>query len=365
MRALLLSISLFVFATTFGQNSKANKSEVRFPAESELHEGTWLQWPHHYQYGIKYRKNLDDTWVSITAALITSENVHIIAYNQTEKSRIEALLKSKDISLKKINFIILKTDDVWIRDNGPIFVKDKFNHLIIEDWGFNAWGNDAKFEKCNQIPQHIALELSLPLIELNNIILEGGSFETDGNGTLIATRSSIVHKSRNPDKTELEIEAYLMNHLGTPNIIWLDGKYGTELTDMHIDGLMKFANDSTILTMSTNDLLYWGLSKADINTLNSACNIDAISYNKIELPLTQFDVKNTRGKSLGYKGSYCNFYIANKVILVPNYNDSNDKVANKIIQSLYPNRNVIGIDARNLYQNGGMIHCVTMQQPEN
>ncbi len=206
--------------------------------------------------------------------------------------------------------------------------------------------------------------MSLPIVDLNNIILEGGAIETDGKGTLIATRSSITHRSRNPKHSEIEIENYLTKYIGATNIIWLDGKYGAEITDMHIDGMVKFANDTTIVTMSSKDLQYWGLSLSDISIINSASDINDRAFEKVYVPLTAYDVKNTAKKTMGYKGSYCNYYIANTVVLIPNYNDPNDKIANKIIQKIYPKRKVIGIDVRNLYGNGGMIHCVTMQQPK-
>ncbi len=370
MKILILVYFIFCSLNLLGQKKQfcdsttKDKTLYTMPAESLAHEGTWLQWPHHYQYGLKYRKALEPTWLSMTKYLITSENVHLIVYDLKEKARITTLLKTNQISLQNIDFTMLKTDDVWIRDNGPIFVKNRANQLLIEDWGFNAWGKDAKYKKCDLIPEQIASKLSLPSIDLYNVTLEGGAFETDGRGTLIATRSSITHRSRNPKYSELKIESYLTKYLGVTNIIWLDGKYGTEITDMHIDGILKFANDSTLVTMSAKDLIYWGLSSSDISIINSVRNVNEVDYKKIYIPLTAFEVKNTSGKSLGYKGSYCNYYIANTVVLVPNYNDPNDEVANKIIQKLYPLRKVIGIDVRNLYENGGMIHCVTMQQPK-
>jgi agmatine deiminase len=113
-------------------------TEIMFtmPEESELHEGTWLQWPHHYQYGVAYRNSLDATWVSMTRELVSSENVHIIAYNQTEKDRIISLLTAENVPLTNVDFKLYETDDTWIRDNGPIYVRDKNGNLVIEDWGF-------------------------------------------------------------------------------------------------------------------------------------------------------------------------------------------------------------------------------------
>ncbi len=338
-------------------------SQFVMPEETIEHEGTWLQWPHQYTYGIFYRNSLDNTWVEMTSALVNSEKVHIVAYNTTEKNRIIALLNNATVSMINIDFFIHENDDVWVRDNGPMFVYDINNDLTILDWGFNGWGNDAPYSKCDVIPTSLANDLDLPVVDLSPMVLEGGAIENDGNGTMIATRSSITHSSRNPGLTESQIENYLSTNMGISNFIWLNGVYGSEITDMHIDGFVKFANDSTIVTFNNSDLQYWELSQQDIDTLLNAKNINGVAYNFVIVPLTQNNVTTAYGNQLDYKGSYCNYYIANSIVLVPNYNDPNDAVANSIIQGLYPSRTVIGIDVRNLYENGGMIHCVTQQQP--
>nr|WP_293896408.1 agmatine deiminase family protein [Flavobacterium sp.] len=130
-----------------------------------------------------------------------------------------------------------------------------------------------------------------------------------------------------------------------------------------MDGFAKFVSGNKLVTMNDADLLYWGASQTDINTLYAATNAANVVYTKVYLPLTQNDVSKTNGQNLGYKGSYINYYVANNRVLVPNYNDPNDAVANAIIAGLYPGRTVVGIDVRNLYGNGGMVHCVTQQQP--
>jgi len=333
------------------------------PEETIEHEGTWLQWPHHYTYGMFYRNSLDDTWVEMTSALVSSEKVHIIAYNTTERDRIITLLNNASVPMTNIDFYIHENDDVWVRDNGPMFVYDTNNDLSILDWGFNGWGGDAPYSKCDLIPTLVANDLTIPVVDLSAMVLEGGAIEHDGNGTMIATRSSVTHSSRNPGLTEIQIENYLSTNMGISNFIWLNGVYGSEITDMHIDGFVKFANDSTIVTFNNSDLQYWELSQQDIDTLLDAKNINGVAYNFVIVPLTQNNVTTAYGNQLDYKGSYCNYYIANSIVLVPNYNDPNDAVANSIIQGLYPSRTVIGIDVRNLYENGGMIHCVTQQQP--
>jgi len=335
------------------------------PGESEPHEGTWLQWPHHYQYGVTYRNSLDETWVAMTKELVTSEKVHLIAYNQIEKDRIIAQLNAQNVPMTNIDFKIYKTDDVWIRDNGPIFVRNKNGSLVIQDWGFNGWGNKADYHNCNAIPSKIALDQGKTIVDLNFIMInEGGSVEIDGNGTLMACKSSILNNNRNPGMTQAQAEEIFEEYLGVTHFIWLDGQAGLEITDQHIDGFARFGNENTIVTMDQNDLLDFDVKQSDIDKLYASKNKNGIPYTFLKVPLTQNNVVTTNGHHLNYKGSYINYYIANQKVLVPNYNDPNDAQANKIIQTLYPKRTVVGIDVRNLYKNGGMIHCVTQQQPQ-
>jgi agmatine deiminase len=335
------------------------------PEESAPHEGTWLQWPHQYQYGVTFRNRLDSSWVEMTKILTQGEIAHIIVYNEAEKNRVIALLNNSNIPLTNIDFKIHPTDDFWIRDNGPIYVKDKNGTLVIEDWGFNGWGGKANYELCNAIPAKIAADQNRTIIDLNAIMTnEGGSFEIDGEGTFMACKSSILNKNRNLNMNQAQAESLFTKYLGVTHFVWLEGKAGLEITDMHIDGFARFGNAHTIVTMNRNDLLDWQVPQTDIDALSGAKNKDGILYQFVRLPLTQNNIITTYGKNLGYKGSYINYYIANKHVLVPNYNDPNDGVANALIQNLYPNRQVVGIDFRNVYANGGMVHCVTQQQPK-
>jgi agmatine deiminase len=358
----LLTMTMTSFAQTY-----------TMPSEELLHEGTWLQWPHQYEYGVTYRNRLDATWVAMTQALVVGEKVYIIAYNAAEQTRIANLLTTASVPMTNIDFFIFKTNDVWIRDNGPIFVRDSNGNLVVEDWGFNGWGGDYNFNHCNPIPTSLASAVGMPLVNLNSVMInEGGAVELDGNGVLMATRSSILSQTnppgifsiRNPAMTQTQAENIFTQYLDVTKFIWLDGFYSTDdITEAHIDGFARFANGNTIVTMNNADLTYWGLSSIDITTLFNATDVNNTAYNFTILPLTQNDVTTAYGLNLGYKGSYVNYYVGNTAVLVPNYNDPNDAAANSIIQTLYPTRTVIGIDCRNLYENGGMVHCVTQQQP--
>lgn len=347
--------------------SPAGDHEIRYtmPAESAPHEGTWLQWPQKYQYGTLYRDRLEATWIAMTREIVSGERVHIIAYNQEAKERIITQLTAANIALDRIDFYLFKTNDVWVRDNGPVYVRDRNEKLTVEGWGFNGWGDKEPFNYDNRIPDEVATAEKMPFVQLNRkMILEGGAIEIDGKGALMATRSAILNSNRNPGMSQEEAETLFTTYLGATHFIWLDGVAGLDITDMHIDGFARFGEDNTIVTMSRDDLETWELTEKDINTLYNARNTNGQAYEYVALPLTRNNVVTTYGKDLGYQGSYVNYYITNKKVLVPNYNDPNDPVANAIVQTLYPDRIVVGIDVRNLYENGGMVHCVTQQQPQ-
>jgi agmatine deiminase len=339
--------------------------QYSMPDEAQPHEGTWLQWPHHYQYGTTYRNRLDATWVAMTKELVQSEKVHIIAYNATEKTRITNLLTAAAVPLTNVDVKIFQTNDVWVRDNGPIFVRDATGKMHIQDWGFNGWGNKAAYTKCDIIPNSIGTAIGMPVVNLNSAMkIEGGGYEIDGEGVFLACKSSILNSNRNPNLTQAQAEAILSNNLGVSKFIWLTGVVGSDITDMHVDGFARFANPTTLVTMNTADLQYWEVPQADITTLYAATKTNGTPFTFKYLPLTKNNVVTAYGKNLGYKGSYINFYVANTKVLVPFYNDPNDVVAKNALQTLFPTKTVVGIDVRNLYENGGMIHCVTQQQPK-
>ena len=335
----------------FDNNSNTNNDgKYVFPSEEEKHEGTWLQWPHDYGWDKKHVKRYEQIWIEMTEALHTGEMVHIIAYNQQEKLRIEKCLTDKGLDMDNIDFYEWKTDDVWVRDNGPIFVFDEGDNLVIQNWEFNGWGFKSDYKNDNTIPKKVGSELGLEVVSVD-MVNEGGSVELDGNGTLMAKRSSILNNNRNPGLTQKEAEAYFEKYLGVSNFIWLDGVIGQDITDDHIDGTARFVKGNTIVTYSKEDS-----APGEYEILKNARNIEGQPYNIVELPYTYKRIK-------GYEGSYINFYVGNEVVLVPNYNDPMDAIANAKIQALFPSRKVVGIEVNELYKDGGMIHCVTQQQP--
>lgn len=341
-------------------NWRDTKMTYHMPAENLPHEGTWLIWPHRYTYGVEYQRELEDIWVQMVEALHTDERVHIIAYSKEEQIRIERLLTDTAVDMKQIDFLIAKSDDVWVRDTGPLFLLDGNNKTVIADFGFDGWGKKVSYKNDDKIPKEVGKQKDIHTIDISSFILEGGAVEVDGNGTLMGALSSVVSKNRNSGLTVKQAEEYLSNYLGIRNFIWLEGVIDEDITDAHIDGMARFLNSQTILTVSQRDFrkLYEHINMDDYTKLKEARNVDGKPYNIVELPLTKKIVEGA-----DCYGSYLNYYIGNKVVLVPIYEDENDEIAIQNIQKLYPNREIVPIVVNNLYQYGGMIHCVTQQQP--
>ena len=331
---------------------QANTPVYTMPAEETLHEGTWLQWPHDYGWDRNHVSRYESSWVEMIRALHTGEKVHLVLYNQAEKDRVESLLTAEGLDMNQIDFFIWPTDDVWVRDNGPVFVFDATGNLALTDWRFNGWGNKSEYTNCDAIPAKVSEALNIPRVQVN-MVNEGGSVEVDGNGTLMAKRSSILNENRNPGWTQANAEAYFSQYLGVTHFIWLEGVKGQDITDDHIDGTARFANGNTLLTFYPQDA-----DPDEYQILSTAVNAQGDPYQIVHLPLTQNNVPGT-----GEKGIYTNFYVGNTVVLVPIYNDPSDAEALATLQGLYPNRTVVGIESAELSADGGMVHCVTQQQP--
>jgi len=331
-----------------------------FPHENDEHEGTWLQWPHNKTYEGTVDA-YEHIWIEMTRGLVKGENVHIVAYDEKEKERIKKVLISEKIDMTRVDFLVSPTDDVWSRDNGPIFAYDNEGNLVVQNWQFNGWGNKAPYEKDNAIPKKVGEALGLPVIDID-MVMEGGALELDGKGTLISTLSCVNNDNRTADYTLDEIEDYLRKYYGVSNFIWLEGVAGMDITDNHIDGMIKIYDEHLIIASSEFDLDPDSLEDGDdAKTLLTAKNAMGEPYDFVFMPETKKKVVKVDGEWI--KGAYLNFYVANAVVLVPNYNDENDAVANQILQNIYKDKEVIGIDVRDLYADGGMIHCVTQQQP--
>ena len=341
----------------------SSQIDYTMPGEDAEHLGTWIAWPHDNTYGAGNRQFSQKVWIDMTVELTQGEMVYILAYDSDELTHIESKLEENGVDMSMVELYIVQTDDYWMRDNGPIFALDSDGLMHMIDWDFNGWGDDAPYLLDNLVPTEIETLTGMSRVGVSDMVLEGGSLEIDGTGAVLLCRSSVTNANRNPDLTETEVEERLTQFLGLDHFLWLDGTPGLEITDGHIDGFAKFVGPETILTLDSLDLLEWGQSTNDIETLYSFQTQAGDDYNYVVLPLTANNVSDFWGSPLGYKGSYVNYYVANESVLVPFYNDTNDNVALAIVQDLYPDKNCVGIDVTRIYEYGGMIHCITQQQP--
>ena len=376
MRKWIALIMAFIMLLMTGCTAKLeidDPSTYFFPGEDVTHEGTWLTWPHKYadkqayyfgEEGIDgdvYVEMLEPIWIEMTKALHTGETVHIIVYNEEEQTRVENILRENEVDLEKIDFVIMETDDVWMRDTGPIFTIKDNKELVIANFIFDGYGNAIEpeyYAKDAQIAANIASLKGFECIDID-MVLEGGSVEVDGNGTLIAAKSSVVGSERNTGMKVKEVEEYLKKYYGVTNIIWIDGLKNEDITDGHIDACVKFAEGNKLVTLPHDDFMWYCSEKEkDWKTVMNAKNAEGVPYEIVEIPLTE-----TFYEELEDYGCYLNYYVGNEVVLVPIYGDVNDQVALDIIADLYPTRKVVGINCLTLSLFGGMVHCVTQQQP--
>lgn len=371
--AVLMAVLVILMAGCSALPNEENTASFLFPSEEVKHEGTWLAWPHKYaakqayyfgEEGIDgevYVEMLEPTWIEITKALHTGETVHIIVYNEEEQTRVGKLLQDNGVDLEKIDFVILETDDVWMRDTGPIFTVKDGKELAIANFIFDGYGNAIEpeyYAKDAQVAANIASAKGFECIDID-MVLEGGSVEVDGNGTLIAAKSSVVGSERNTDRSVKEVEEYLKKYYGVTNIIWIEGLKNEDVTDGHIDACVKFAGGNKLVTLPHDDFMwYCSETEQDWEIVSKAVNAQGVPYEIVQIPLTE-----TFYEELEDYGCYLNYYVGNEVVLVPIYDDVNDQTALDIIAGLYPTREVVGIHCLNLALFGGMVHCVTQQQP--
>lgn len=338
----------------------------RMPAEWERHEATWLSWPR--REGISFPGSFDRVMPALralVAALIDWERgrdwerVCINVCNGAHEAEAREVLRDLDCS--RITFYRVPTNEPWCRDHGPIFLtRDKQPRLAIVDWDYNAWG--GKYPPCDLdevVPSRIGEILDVPVF-YPHMILEGGSIDVNGAGALLTSESCLLNKNRNPNLSRAEIEQRLRDFLGVTQILWLgDGIEGDD-TDGHIDDLARFVGERTIVTVVEED-------RASPNFVALQENLERLRTTKIEgqsleifeLPMPKRMVRD----DLVLPASYANFYIANGCVLLPTFADAMDERARETLQRLFPDRQVVGIDCRELIWGLGTFHCLTQQQP--
>jgi len=330
------------------------------PAEWERHAATWLSWPR--REGISFPDSFDGVLPGLRAmveALIESEQVCINVCNGAHEAEARAVLR--ELSVERITFYRIPTNEPWCRDHGPIFLTRAVDpRLAVVDWDYNAWGD--KYPPCDLdevVPTRIAQILGLPVF-YPRMILEGGSIDVNGAGALLTTESCLLNKNRNPNLSRAEIEQRLRDYLGVREILWLGNGIAGDDTDGHIDDLARFVSERTVVTVveeNGDDENYEAL-QGNLARLREM-KIDQRKIDIVTLPMPKKIVR----EGLRLPASYANFYIANSCVLLPTFADPNDETALAVLQKLFPSRRVIGIDCRELIWGLGTFHCLTQQQP--
>jgi agmatine deiminase len=314
---------------------------------------------------------LEHLWLAMTRALHEHEAVHIVVPDERRREHVYQQTAYYGFDQGNIDICVLPTNDMWARDSGPIFLVNDQGELAATDWNFNGWGERYPHDLDRGVPAGVASLLDIPLLTAP-ITLEGGGIEVNGQGTLLATLSSIVNPNRNPGKTREEIEGVLTQYLGIEHFIWLTGAIGVGDTDIHIDAAARFVDESTVLYDWTDDEAHprYGIWEQHRRELEGAVTESGVPLTLVPLPVTEARIYATIGASTTPPfelapslGLYANYYVANGIVLVPVYGDTNDARAKAIIGEHFPGRQVVGILAHMLAELGGMIHCVTQQQP--
>ena len=330
------------------------------PAEWERHAATWISWPR--REGISFPGSYDrilPTLRQMVATLIEVEPVCVNVCNGAHEAEARAVLDG--LSQDCITYYEIPTDEPWCRDHGPVFVRRKNDpRLAVVDWDYNAWGNKyPPFDLDEVVPTRVAQTLGLPVF-YPEMVLEGGAIEVNGAGACLTTESCLLNPNRNPQLERTQVEQRLRDFLGVQEVLWLGQGTEGDQTDGHIDNLVRFVSETTVLAIVEKDPHnpnYQPLrdNRERLRGMTVAgCKLDVV-----ELPTTRRMVR----EDLVLPASYANFYIANDLVLAATYGEPNDDTALAILRDHLPGRRVVGIDCQELIWGLGAFHCLTQQQP--
>jgi agmatine deiminase len=339
----------------------------RMPAEWEPHEATWLGWPHEVTDWPGKFAAIPWAFAEIVRHLSRVERVFLLVENRQAQSRVGSILKKAGANLDAVDFFIAPTDRGWMRDSGPICVRTKSGEVAFNNFQFNGWAKYPNHKKdaavVSKVNKKLKRKLWQPLYKGRRVFLEGGSIDINGRGTLLTTEECLLSRvqERNPGFTKQDYAEVFREYLGVTNVLWLKNGIAGDDTHGHVDDLARFVNPSTVVTIvesDSKDANYAPLQE-NFALLKTMKDQDGKPLQVETLPMpapVYFD-------DFRLPASYANFYIANKLALVPTFNDSNDRVALNTLARLLPDREVVGIPCRDLVLGLGTIHCMTQQQP--
>jgi agmatine deiminase len=334
-----------------------------FPAEWHPHRATWLSFPHNTDTWEDRLPRVYDSYFKFIAEIASEEKVCISTGNTNTRIIIEKELKTRAIPTDNVQLFDFKTNDSWCRDHGPSFVINPAkNEKAIINWGYNAWGGKyPPFDDDDALPSKVAGALNLNMYE-PGIIMEGGSIEVNGNGTLITSKSCLLNKNRNPELSQQQIEEKLKLFYNADQILWLEEGIVGDDTDGHVDDMTRFINNDTVLTAIETNRLDDNYSplQENLELLKKMKLADGSKLNIETLPMPDPVTDN----GLRLPASYANFYIMNNKVIVPTYRCQKDDEALRIIEHCFPDRKVVGIDSTEIIWGLGSFHCLSQQEPK-
>src|SRR5690606_18461177 len=336
-----------------------------FPAEWHPHRATWLSWPHKEASWPGKLDAVYGPYCEFIKEVSVGEKVCINVADATAESFATTQLVKAGVDSTNIIFYHHPTNDAWCRDHGPAFLinPDADIKKVIVDWGYNAWGNKyPPYELDDIIPSLVGKALDIPVYH-PGIVMEGGSVDFNGDGTVLTSSACLLNKNRNPHLTQRQIEEYLYDYYGVSQVLWVgDGIVGDD-TDGHIDDITRFVNSDTVVTVIEQDTTdeNYAILQENLQLLKRMRLTNGKQLNVVELPMP---------KPVVYEGqrlpaSYANFYIANAAVIVPTYRDDKaDQQALDILAACFPSRRVVGIDSTDIIWGLGSWHCLSQQEPE-
>jgi agmatine deiminase len=344
----------------------------RMPAEWERHTATWLAWPHNPNDWPGKFHPIPWVYCDIIRHLSAVEDVHLLVEDPAMEQRARGMLSKTGARLERVHFHQWPTNRVWLRDSGPIFVtrKDRAGDkpVAATNWRFNAWAKYDDWQLDDQLPLKAAELLDMPAFTPvsagdHRIVLEGGSIDVNGDGTMITTEECLLSttQQRNAGLSREDLEGVFHDYLGIDQVLWMNRGIAGDDTHGHVDDITRFVGPHTIVTVVEPNPADENhpLLEENLHRLRTARTHDGHPYHIVELPMPSPVV--FQGQRL--PASYANFYIANELVLVPTFNDANDRKALNVLAEVFPDRKVVGIHCGDLVWGLGTLHCMTQQQP--
>ena len=343
--------------------STPKELKLHFPAEFAAQEAMWLSWPHKEASWPGKIDAIFPVYAKFIGLVAEGQKVRINVADESMKAFAEKHLLAANGNFNNVEFYFFPTNDAWCRDHGPAFlVNYEQKKKAVVDWGYNAWGDKyPPYDLDDVIPTKIAKHFNLDVFH-PGIVMEGGSVEFNGKGTLLTTTACLLNKNRNPHLNQKQIEDYLINYYGVEHILWLgEGIVGDD-TDGHIDDITRFVNEDTVVTVveeNKNDENY-ELLQENLHELTKMRLENGKQLNIVELPMPNPVIYEDQR----LPASYANFYIANKCVVVPTFRDEkNDTKALDILQGCFKTRKVVGLDSTDIIWGLGSFHCLSQQEP--